>query len=233
GNWQWSKDDDQQQQQPIRVTSTNNTTTTTRHTKKDGDGVVESSVVETITDNNNQVFERASTLVRSTVLIMTPNPTSFDGRGSSWPGHRIGDIAEYNPPLPPPPPPPPQQQQQQLKGVITTVVAIINITMASLPNLGNLTPADQAMVNKEMQDMQVNESLQTYNGLVERCFNQCIQNFRAKNLDYEETDCVKRCVGKFMTYSQRVGTRFAEKNQQVAQDQQAAAAAATASAGHP
>ncbi|KAF4686963.1 Mitochondrial import inner membrane translocase subunit Tim9 [Perkinsus olseni] len=105
--------------------------------------------------------------------------------------------------------------------------------MASLPNLGNLTPADQAMVNKEMQDMQVNESLQTYNGLVERCFNQCIQNFRAKNLDYEETDCVKRCVGKFMTYSQRVGTRFAEKNQQVAQDQQAAAAAATASAGHP
>ncbi|KAF4718521.1 Mitochondrial import inner membrane translocase subunit Tim9 [Perkinsus olseni] len=104
--------------------------------------------------------------------------------------------------------------------------------MASLPNLGNLTPADQAMVNKEMQDMQVNESLQTYNGLVERCFNQCIQNFRAKNLDYEETDCVKRCVGKFMTYSQRVGTRFAEKNQQVAQDQQAAAAAA-ATAGHP
>ncbi|KAF4686964.1 Mitochondrial import inner membrane translocase subunit Tim9 [Perkinsus olseni] len=62
GNWQWSKDDDQQQQ-PIRVTSTNNTTTTTRHTKKDGDGVVESSVVETITDNNNQVFEHSFLLM--------------------------------------------------------------------------------------------------------------------------------------------------------------------------
>ncbi|KAF4718520.1 Mitochondrial import inner membrane translocase subunit Tim9 [Perkinsus olseni] len=118
GNWQWSKDeyDKQQQQQPIRVTTTNHTATT-RHTRKDGHGVVESSVVDTITDNNNQVFERASTLVRSTVLTTTPNLTSSDGRGSSWPGHRIGDIAEYNQPSPPPP----QQQQQQLKGVIKNV----------------------------------------------------------------------------------------------------------------
>mmetsp|Transcript_13546 Transcript_13546/g.13347 ORF Transcript_13546/g.13347 Transcript_13546/m.13347 type:complete len:107 (-) Transcript_13546:86-406(-) len=100
--------------------------------------------------------------------------------------------------------------------------------MASLPSLGNLTSTDQAIVNKEMQDMQVNESLQTYNGLVERCFNECIQNFRAKKLDFQETDCIKRCVGKYMTYSQRVGTRFAEKNQQVAQEQQQQAAAATA-----
>ncbi|KAF4654824.1 Mitochondrial import inner membrane translocase subunit Tim9 [Perkinsus olseni] len=229
GNWQWSKDEDQQQQQqPIRVTTTNHTPTT-RYTKKDGGGIVQSSVMETITDNNNQIFEYSFLLMAIDKKIVSYGVFSVF---LTWMLCVEGIDAgkKYSPDYDPEPYFFRWKRQflvwaqdRRYRGVQPTTTTTTSTAAAEGSN---------AMVNKEMQDMQVNESLQTYNGLVERCFNQCIQNFRAKNVDYEETDCVKRCVGKFMTYSQRVGTRFAEKNQQVAQDQQAAAAAASA-AGHP
>ena len=87
--------------------------------------------------------------------------------------------------------------------------------MDGIPGLQNLSEADKQKVASEMNSMQVMESLQTYNGLVERCFGECISHFRAKSLDEMETDCVKRCVSKFMQFSQRIGMRFAEKNQQM------------------
>jgi len=78
-----------------------------------------------------------------------------------------------------------------------------------------LNEADREKVTQEINGMQVMESLTTYNGLVERCFGECVTHFRAKNLDEVENDCVKRCVTKFMQFSQRVGMRFAEKNQRM------------------
>ena len=81
-----------------------------------------------------------------------------------------------------------------------------------MPGLDNLSPADRAAVMKELNSMQMMESIQTYNGLVDRCFNECISSFRSKTLDTQETECIKKCVVKSMEYSQRVGRRFGEKN---------------------
>lgn len=84
--------------------------------------------------------------------------------------------------------------------------------MSTIPGLHNLSAADQATVMKELNSMQMIESIQTYNGLVDRCFKECISSFRSKTLDASETDCAKKCVAKSMEYSNRVGRRFGEKN---------------------
>ena len=86
------------------------------------------------------------------------------------------------------------------------------MSTAGIPGLDNLSPTDKAAVMKELNSMQMMESIQTYNGLVDRCFNECVSTFRAKALDSTETDCLKKCVAKSMEYSQRVGRRFGEKN---------------------
>lgn len=83
---------------------------------------------------------------------------------------------------------------------------------AAIPGLENLSNADRDAVMKELNSMQMMESIQTYNGLVDRCFNECISTFRSKALDNAETECLKKCVVKSMEFSQRVGRRFGEKN---------------------
>jgi len=75
----------------------------------------------------------------------------------------------------------------------------------------NMTELDKMKVLATMNEMQVEESMTTYNNLVERCFNECVTNFRSKSLDATETSCTQRCVQKFMAYSQRVAQRFQEK----------------------
>lgn len=82
----------------------------------------------------------------------------------------------------------------------------------AIPGLDNLSAADRDAVMKELNSMQMMESIQTYNGLVDRCFNECVSSFRSKALDSQETECIKKCVVKSMEYSQRVGRRFGEKN---------------------
>jgi import inner membrane translocase subunit TIM9 len=89
-----------------------------------------------------------------------------------------------------------------------------------IPGLDNLSPADKATVMKELNAMQMMESIQTYNGLVDRCFNECVSTFRAKALDNTETECLKKCVAKSMEFSQRVGRRFGEKNSAAAEASQ-------------
>ena len=87
--------------------------------------------------------------------------------------------------------------------------------LGGLPGLDSLSASDKDAVMKELNSMQVMESLTTYNGLVERCFGECVTHFRAKMLDDSETACVKNCVQKYMQFSQRIGQKFAEKNQQM------------------
>lgn len=82
------------------------------------------------------------------------------------------------------------------------------------PNLAHLTPQQQSRVLARLDELQMQDSMNTFNGLVERCFNECVISFRAKDLDAEEKQCVHKCVQKFMNFSRRVGQRFAEKNQQ-------------------
>ncbi|CAG8455010.1 8315_t:CDS:2 [Paraglomus brasilianum] len=73
-----------------------------------------------------------------------------------------------------------------------------------------------------------------YTGLVERCFNDCVNDFTSKVLSSKEVrkmsmmqkeimldteTCVLRCTEKFIKYNERVGQRWAEMNQQLAQAQ--------------
>lgn len=59
--------------------------------------------------------------------------------------------------------------------------------------------------------------LQMYSNLVQRCFNDCVNDFTSKSLLGKEESCVMRCVDKFLKSSERLGERFQEQNAQMAQ----------------
>ncbi|KAL4441805.1 hypothetical protein ABPG77_003721 [Micractinium sp. CCAP 211/92] len=72
-------------------------------------------------------------------------------------------------------------------------------------------PAEQQQqLLQEIEKMQVRDSLRMYNSLVERCFKDCVESFRRKDLDATEEKCVQSCAAKFMKHSARVGLRFGE-----------------------
>lgn len=79
----------------------------------------------------------------------------------------------------------------------------------------NLSEIQREKVFKKLNKLELTDSMNSYNGLVQRCFNECITSFRSKTLEKLEKACVRNCVSKFMIYSARVGQRFAEKNQQL------------------
>lgn len=63
-------------------------------------------------------------------------------------------------------------------------------------------------------------SNQAYGGLVEHCFDSCINDFTSKALSTTENGCISRCVQKWMVTQQRVSDRFQEHNAQLSQQQQ-------------
>ncbi|CAN4116088.1 unnamed protein product [Withania somnifera] len=80
-------------------------------------------------------------------------------------------------------------------------------------DLNSLAEADQQRMAAMVDQLQIRDSLRMYNSLVERCFTDCVDNFKRKTLDKQEETCVMRCAEKFMKHSMRVGLRFAELNQ--------------------
>jgi import inner membrane translocase subunit TIM9 len=57
-----------------------------------------------------------------------------------------------------------------------------------------------------------------FSGLVDRCFDACVDDFTTKSLVPKENGCVTRCVQKFMNGSSRIGERFAEQQAQMMQN---------------
>src|SRR5271167_4923633 len=53
---------------------------------------------------------------------------------------------------------------------------------------------------------------QMYSKLVQRCFDDCVNDFTTKSLISREEGCVTRCVDKYLNGSARVGQRFQEQN---------------------
>ncbi|CDJ39484.1 tim10/DDP zinc finger domain-containing protein, putative [Eimeria tenella] len=82
----------------------------------------------------------------------------------------------------------------------------------SIPGLEELPGAERAAVQRELALLQLRDSMETYNGLVQRCFNECVSSFSSKTLEAKEQQCVAACVRKFLAFSARLGQRFAEKN---------------------
>lgn len=72
--------------------------------------------------------------------------------------------------------------------------------------------AEQAHMTKVIEKKQMQDFMRLYSGLVERCFNTCVNDFTSKALTGNETTCVQNCTDKFLKHSERVGARFAEHN---------------------
>ncbi|OAY57957.2 mitochondrial import inner membrane translocase subunit TIM9-like [Manihot esculenta] len=81
-----------------------------------------------------------------------------------------------------------------------------------LQGLDGLPEEDQRRMAAVIDQLQVRDSMRMYNSVVERCFNDCVDNFTRKSLQKQEETCVMRCAEKFLKHSMRVGLRFAELN---------------------
>merc|ERR1711916_427823 len=69
-----------------------------------------------------------------------------------------------------------------------------------------------------MEEMQNQSSIQMINGLVSRCFNDCVSTMHSKKLSHKEEQCVHTCSDKFLKYFQRVNEVFMQESQQQQQE---------------
>ena len=74
----------------------------------------------------------------------------------------------------------------------------------------------------KLEELQVKDTLRMFNGLVERCFGECVHAFRSKMLTEPEEKCVTTCSEKYLKHTNRVGQRFGELSMQEQQAQQQA-----------
>ena len=62
----------------------------------------------------------------------------------------------------------------------------------------------------EMQRLQQLRALRSVNELADRCFDLCVTDFAVtKTLRSSESDCLDKCVAKFLIMSQRAGENYA------------------------
>lgn len=59
-----------------------------------------------------------------------------------------------------------------------------------------------------------------YSRLVQRCFDDCVNDFTTKSLHSKEEGCVMKCVDKYLKGSERLGQRFQEQNAAMTQSGQ-------------
>ncbi|KAI9742240.1 MAG: protein transporter tim9 [Claussenomyces sp. TS43310] len=78
-----------------------------------------------------------------------------------------------------------------------------------------LTAAEQREFQSRMERKQMKEFMGMFSGLVDRCFDHCIDDFTTKSLISREQGCISRCVQKFMAGSERIGQRFQEQQAQM------------------
>uniref|UniRef100_A0A7S3BEP4 Mitochondrial import inner membrane translocase subunit n=1 Tax=Prasinoderma singulare TaxID=676789 RepID=A0A7S3BEP4_9VIRI len=83
-----------------------------------------------------------------------------------------------------------------------------------MPGMPNFSAAQEKEMNKELESMQLRDSLSLYNRLSKRCFDDCVSSFRTRTLDRGEETCVVRCAEKFLKHMARVTVRFGEVQQQ-------------------
>jgi len=60
-------------------------------------------------------------------------------------------------------------------------------------------------------------SFQMYSRMVDKCFDDCINDFTSKSMSSREEGCVMRCWDKNMKAQERIQTRFAENNEIMSQ----------------
>ncbi|VEU21533.1 DEKNAAC102628 [Brettanomyces naardenensis] len=81
--------------------------------------------------------------------------------------------------------------------------------------MDQLNYKEQQEFTKIVEDKQLNDFMRLYTSLVDRCFNDCVNNFTSDKLTDREETCLNKCAEKFLKHSERVGQRFQEQNQQL------------------
>jgi len=66
-------------------------------------------------------------------------------------------------------------------------------------------------LEKYINEMQMRDTVRSFNGLVERCFHNCIKDFGTRSITDKEELCLVRCTDKFMKHSMRVARVFSEQ----------------------
>jgi len=74
-------------------------------------------------------------------------------------------------------------------------------------------------MNRLIEKKQMQDFMKVYTGLVDRCFNACVNDFTSKTLMSKEVTCVQNCADKFFKHSERVGARYAEQNAELMEKQ--------------
>ncbi|KAL0637971.1 protein transporter tim9 [Maublancomyces gigas] len=83
--------------------------------------------------------------------------------------------------------------------------------------MDSLSSSEQREFQNVIERRQMKDFMQMYSKLVQRCFDDCINDFTSKAVSTKEDTCISRCVDKFIKASERTGQRFAEHNQAMAQ----------------
>lgn len=79
--------------------------------------------------------------------------------------------------------------------------------------MDQLNSREQQEFQKVVEQKQMKDFMRLYSDLVQRCFNDCVNDFTTKNLTSREDGCVLKCTEKFLKHSERVGARFQEQNE--------------------
>ncbi|CAD2096282.1 mitochondrial import inner membrane translocase subunit TIM9, putative [Plasmodium vinckei brucechwatti] len=77
-------------------------------------------------------------------------------------------------------------------------------------DLSGFNKNDREKVLRKINKAEYEDTMNTYNSIVEMCFNECISSFRSKELDSNENNCILNCVKKYSVFSQRVGMKFTQ-----------------------
>ncbi|KAF4554960.1 Mitochondrial import inner membrane translocase subunit tim9 [Elsinoe fawcettii] len=78
--------------------------------------------------------------------------------------------------------------------------------------MDGLNAQEQQELNSRLEKKQMSQFMNMYSNLVQRCFENCVDDFTSKSLTSKEEGCVMRCVDKFLKSSERLGQRFQEQN---------------------
>ncbi|KAJ5121746.1 mitochondrial import inner membrane translocase subunit tim9 [Penicillium atrosanguineum] len=78
--------------------------------------------------------------------------------------------------------------------------------------MDGLSASEQREFASRMERKQMKEFMTMYSKMVQRCFDDCVNDFTTKSLINREEQCIMRCVDKHLKGSARLQERFQEQN---------------------
>lgn len=100
----------------------------------------------------------------------------------------------------------------RLRSLFSTAIDFAFFIFIFFFGFGYLYPAQPTCPLDQRKKTTADSAPQMYSKLVQRCFDDCVNDFTTKSLVAREEGCVLRCVDKFLKSSARLGERFQEQN---------------------